>query len=700
MSKYDDFDSDQLEELFSNFMIDSWSYSKVSSFARNEKAFEMNYIYGIKGKRSASTVAGEAYHQALQIYFQELKTGNVLDLPELELVVFDYIDNFRTYKWKLQKTTPTVEDCKQKSIKTVNQLLKNFLSEISIYLEDMGQIIESEIRCDGFLTINGVEIPLPCHSIIDLVFISKSGKTIVVDHKSKAAFTPDEELQFTAGRQAITYVNSYEKKTGFKIDEVWFVENKYSQNRDKSSQLNCFKIIIDEDSRKLYEALLYEPLKRMIAAVGDVDYVYMINDSDSFTDKAEIYNFWAQTMIAEVEDFNVAENKKELVAKRLKKIRDASTASINPRVIKNFRAHASEFIQYDLTNTNMTQSEKIEHTLRGFGVFVKVAHEFNGYSSDTYLLEVNAGVKVGNVFKHRLDLANILNVPSVRIQKDLVMYDGKSYISIDFSKKRERSVIFEPKKLEGMKIPIGLDNFDNTIYWDLENNSTPHMLICGATGSGKSVSIYSTIEFSKIAGIKRIIVLDPKFEFNHIKGVECYNEIEDIEKVMKDLIEEMNGRVKAGTKEMTLVVFDEFADAVSASRKGKELDVYENQVVGHYKLSKQALLDRLQPQEIVKRVCVGTDKSLEENLRVLLQKGRSCGFRIIAATQRASVKVITGDAKVNFPIQVCFRVPKEVDSKVVLDEGGAELLSGSGDGLMKSPEYGNIVRFQAFYKSK
>lgn len=89
---------------------------------------------------------------------------------------------------------------------------------------------------------------------------------------------------------------------------------------------------------------------------------------------------------------------------------------------------------------------------------------------------------------------------------------------------------------------------------------------------------------------------------------------------------------------------------------------------------------------------------LEENLKMLLQKGRSLGYRIIAATQRASTKVITGDAKVNFPVQVCFRVPKAVDSKVVLDEEGAETLAGHGDGLMKSPDYLATVRFQGFYK--
>ncbi|RYZ16179.1 MAG: hypothetical protein EOP49_52050 [Sphingobacteriales bacterium] len=96
---------------------------------------------------------------------------------------------------------------------------------------------------------------------------------------------------------------------------------------------------------------------------------------------------------------------------------------------------------------------------------------------------------------------------------------------------------------------------------------------------------------------------------------------------------------------------------------------------------------------------MGERKPLDENFRVILQKGRSTGIRVMAATQRASVKIINGDTKVNFPVQICYRVPKEADSRVVLDEAGAESLAGMGDGLIKSPQYPDIVRFQAYYKN-
>ena len=99
---------DETEELFSNFLIDSWSYSKVSSFARNEKAFEMSYIYRNPFKSSASAVAGSAYHEALEYYFQKRKENVFVDLVQLQKIAFNYIDSVEAKDWKIQKTNPTI----------------------------------------------------------------------------------------------------------------------------------------------------------------------------------------------------------------------------------------------------------------------------------------------------------------------------------------------------------------------------------------------------------------------------------------------------------------------------------------------------------------------------------------------------------------------------------------------------------------
>jgi|TARA_Y100000310_G_C20704425_1_gene834091 hypothetical protein len=697
--QYKGLNADQYEALFANFLLDSWSYSRVSQFARNEKAFEMNYIYRVKQKRSASTVSGQAYHEAVEYYFNCKLKKSPADIIDLEREAFNYIEDIPANEWKLQKTTPTIAQAKEQATKICNALIKNFLAEIEVY--NCKEIIEVERYYDEFITVNGVDVPLPCHAKVDLLIKTEDGKNVIVDHKSKKTFTDEKEVAFNVGKQAITYVHVVESFHNITVDEVWFIENKYTTNRDKSPQLQKFVIEINEDNRRLFDALLYEPLKRMIEAIQDPDYVYLMNEADNFVDKAELNAFWAQTMMAEVDDFDIPESKKELVAKRLKKIRDASVASVSPNVIKKFRQNASQFIHYNLSDKDMTTEQKIEHVLRSFNIIVNVAHKFEGYSNNTYLLQTSAGINLSSVQKYKLDIANALNVASIRIQNQLFVYKGQSYLAIEAPKKRTADLFWDAKYLVDKKLPLGLDNFQQPVVWDLNNHSTPHMLVCGATGSGKSVSIISTLEYAIKADVKDIVIFDPKFEFTHYtknSNIEVYNEIDDIETMMELMVEEMNNRIKSGTTTKKLVIFDEFADALSQSKKGKELDIYEEVQDGFYRMSEKAMLAGVKPQPKMKRKKVGRKNSLEENLMMLAQKGRSSGYRIIAATQRASAKIIKGDTKVNFPVQVCYRVPKEIDSKVVLDEGGAEALQGRGDGLISSPEYLGIVRFQSFYK--
>lgn len=671
MNQYGRFTKEQLEEHFSYYLMDSWSYSKVACFARNEKAFEKEYIYCEKGRRSATSVAGNAYHKALECYFasfgSKFPAPMLIDLLE---VAYKYINEIPANDWKLQKTTPTVEKANEEATKKVTAALQNFYAELPVYVDEIAEVLGIEERFEEWVVVNGVDIPLPCHAEVDLIVRLKDGRTVIIDHKMKSAYSEDKEVALVHGKQAVTYIVCYESKyPGKTIDEVWFFENKISQNKDGSPQIRKHCLVMDKDSRRLYEALLYEPMRRMIEAVSNPDYIYTVNDSDNLTDKAELYEFWTRTLIADVDDFNVPEGKRSLIAQRQRKIKDSSLATIDPRVITSFRKNAASFITFDYSMTDMTKPEIIEHVLRTFGMLVKVAHEVSGFSSDTFLLECGAGVKITNIYKYRLDIASALNVPTVRLSNTLIQHEGKSYLAIEVNKKRTEDVLWHESFLKGKQIPIGLDNFRNTIVWDLDNHSTPHMLVCGATGSGKSVMLRSTIEYARTAGVDDIIIIDPKDEFWELAesgAAHVYTDIEEIEAVMAHEVEVMQARAKQrGIKHpIRLVVVDEFADAIAQARSGKAL---------------------------------GDDKSLEENIRILAQKGRSLGYRIICATQRASTKIITGDTKVNFPVQICFRVPKAVDSTVVIDEEGAESLAGLGDGLMRSPEYLDTVRFQGFY---
>ena len=664
-SKYASYTEEQVREHLSKYLIDSWSYSKVNGFARDELEFAKNYVYCEPSKRSASSIAGNAYHEALRCYFEALMEGKPeLSIIDAQSVAFLYIEEVPANDWKLQKTTPTIEKAKSTAVTSANALIENFYKEKDVYLSDLAEVLAVEKRYEAWVTINGADIPLPCHGILDLMIKTKDGRTVIIDHKSKSAYTDEKEIVLVRGKQAIAYVKMVETVDDVHVDEVWFIENKISKNRDNTPQMRKFLLPLDEDSRALYESMLYSPLRRMVNAVADPDYDFVANDANMMSDKAEMYEFWCRTQIAEVSDFNyIPEAKRDMMAKRQRKIKDSSVKMVSPKAITEFRKHAASFIQFDYSMTNLTNPEKIEHVLRTLGFLANVAHEIKGYSSDTYLLEASAGMKLSALSNFRLDIANALDVPNVRIAKNLVVYEGKSYLSIEANKKREEDLVWESSLRDGYKIPLGKDNYKRTVYWDLENHSAPHMLVCGGTGSGKSVCLRSTIKYALEAGME-VIIFDPKYEFINTEGAMVYNEIEDIESMMAQLVDLMRWRVRDGVVKQTLVVFDEFADALDSSRKGKALQ---------------------------------GEKSLLENLKMLLQKSRSTGMHFVVATQRASTKIITGDIKVNLPVQVCFRVPKSVDSRVVLDEEGAEGLAGLGDALLHSPEYLDIVRFQGLY---
>ncbi len=670
MNKYLKYTPEQMEEHLSGYLVNSWSYSGVQCFARNEKAFEMQYIYCERDRKSISSIAGSAYHEALKEFFSIWEPGVKPEFVALTAVAYGYLDEVPANDWKTTDKFPTAEAAKAEAVSKVNNLLKYFCEEAGTYTDDIAEVLHVETRFEEWVTVNGVDIPLPLHAVIDLVVRLKDGRVVIIDHKSKSKYTDGDEVALVHGQQAMTYVEAYETANpSTEVSEVWFVEAKESKNKDGSAQLRKHAISIDRNSRMLYEALLYEPLKRMCEAVSNPDYVYTINTSDNFIDKAVLYDFWARTMISEVDDFpTVPDSKKELIRKRTAKIKDSSQININPKIITKFRTEAASFIRIDYSNCDMTKQEKIEHVLRSHNINVQVAHTIDGFSCDTYLLDVAPGVTIVSIFSHRMDIAYALDVPLVRIAGYLMMYNNRSYVAIEVNKKRDKTLLWDTKYLEGHRIPLGVDNFGNTIIWDLDNHSTPHMLVCGSTGSGKSVELISILAYAQEAGIDDIVIFDPKYEFASLDcgNASVFSDIDDLERVMEQLVNEMNGRIKAKSKKITLVIFDEFADAMDQSRTSKELE---------------------------------GKKTLMENLKMLLQKGRSCGMRFCVATQRASTKVITGDIKVNIPVQVCFRVPKAIDSKVVLDDEGAQTLQGQGDGLIKSPEYQDgLVRFQAFYK--
>ena len=155
----------------------------------------------------------------------------------------------------------------------------------------------------------------------------------------------------------------------------------------------------------------------------------------------------------------------------------------------------------------------------------------------------------------------------------------------------------------------------------------------------------------------------------------------------------MELKIKTGNNDYVYVLIDEYNDIIKNSRKGKQLDIMEMVQDGFFAPKKNT-----PPMPKMKLKKTGQIASFEENINKLSQKGRSTGFRICAATQITMATVLPTEIKVNFPVVTCFRVPKKKNSDVALDEAGAETLTGAGDGLIKSPDFPEATRFQAFYK--
>ena len=296
MSIYKTYTPEQIEELLSNFLIDSWSYSKVQTFARHQCAFAMENIYGLKGKRSPASIAGNGYHTSLDYFFSQYKEGVLIELPQLEQAAFEAIGSVPANQWKLGKTTPTMEEAVQDALKDASKLLLNFYGEKGIYLDELEAIEGVELYFNEWLTVSGFDIPLPCHGKIDLVIRLKDGRRIIIDHKTKGSYTDEKEAALVTGTQAITYTLGFEAMyPEKKVDEVWFIENKASKNTKGGAQLQDIPIKMTTDNRKLFELLLYENLREMINAVQDPDHVYTINPADKFVDMAEVFDFWTRT---------------------------------------------------------------------------------------------------------------------------------------------------------------------------------------------------------------------------------------------------------------------------------------------------------------------------------------------------------------------------------------------------------------------
>jgi DNA segregation ATPase FtsK/SpoIIIE, S-DNA-T family len=332
-------------------------------------------------------------------------------------------------------------------------------------------------------------------------------------------------------------------------------------------------------------------------------------------------------------------------------------------------------------------SRKLVETLGHFGVEAKIVGVVSGPHVSRYELRLAPGIKVKKVTELANDLAYALASTDIRI---LAPIPGKQAVGVEVPNTRRRIVRLgdiyagRPEKTSPLVAWLGKGIDGNAVWTDLAK--MPHVLVAGTTGSGKSGcvnAILSSILMQASPNDVRLVLVDPKqVELNHYENVphlltpvvtsprlaanvlsNLIGEMESRYGIMsearcRNLAELNRVRVKAGEAPLPhiLCVIDELADLMMVA-----------------------------PAEV------------EDSIIRLAQKSRATGIHLVLATQRPSTDIITGTIKVNIPSRIAFAVSSQTDSRVILDQGGAEALLGQGDMLFRGAGTSKLQRVQGAF---
>ena len=329
----------------------------------------------------------------------------------------------------------------------------------------------------------------------------------------------------------------------------------------------------------------------------------------------------------------------------------------------------------------------LQQTLESFHVNAKVISACHGPAVTRYDLEPAPGVKVSKITNLAEDIALQLATTSVRIEP----VPGKAAIGIEIPNRilesvQLRDVLENPAFQEAkskLTVGLGMDISGQAIFADI--GKMPHLLVAGATGSGKSVCIntlISSILFKAAPDEVKFILIDPKMvELSNYNGiphlmVPVVTDPKKASSVLNWAVQEMEKRY-----------------AVFASHSVRDIKSFNRRYVEEKMPFIVIVIDELADLMMV------SPRDVEDSICRILQKARAAGIHMILATQRPSVNVITGIIKANLPSRISFAVSSQVDSRTILDRGGAETLLGKGDMLFSPQGAPKPIRVQGAFIS-
>ena len=330
--------------------------------------------------------------------------------------------------------------------------------------------------------------------------------------------------------------------------------------------------------------------------------------------------------------------------------------------------------------------------LRKFKIDGDVIRTYSGPVVTTFEFKPAPNVAVRKILNLQDDLAMALRAQTIRIQapipgKDVVGIEiPNSDIETIYLREVLESEIFSTAKSE-LTIALGKDIVGAPFVTDLKK--LPHLLIAGTTGSGKSVGINAmllSLLYRNSPQTLRLIMIDPKMlEFSMYEGIPhlltpVITEAKKAVNVLENLVSEMERRYK-----------------LMAASKTKNIESYNAKMKEQGEASLPfivVIIDELAD------LMMTSGKDVEFSIGRLAQMARASGIHLIVATQRPSVDVVTGLIKANLPSRISYRVGQKIDSKVILDQLGAESLLGRGDMLFTPPGSPGLVRLHAPFASE
>jgi hypothetical protein len=354
------------------------------------------------------------------------------------------------------------------------------------------------------------------------------------------------------------------------------------------------------------------------------------------------------------------------------------------------------------------KAEVLQRTLQDFKIDARVVAVERGPNITQYELELAPGVKVHRILSLDDDLALALKAASIRI---IAPIPGKSTVGVEVPNQDQDIVRLREllesdeygKKEYAIPLFLGKDSTGNPLIADLTR--MPHLLLAGATGSGKSVcmnTIILSILMTKKPSQVKMILIDPKMVelslYEHIPHLlaPVVTDMRKAPSVLEWAVNKMEERY--GLLSRVEVRHIKNYNALGAAEIARRLAKTEEDLARE-KIPARLPYIVLVIDEFADLMCVAR-KEVEGSIIRLAQKSRAVGIHLILATQRPTADVITGLIKSNMPCRIAFQVASKVDSRTIIDKNGAEMLVGQGDMLYLPPGTANVIRAQGTYVSE